>query len=94
MERPCLSEAQVISVAGPPPANEATGLGGDELMGPRDWFEAGMDCLGREKIQARSIGQIKAARALLGWSQEQLAAVSGVSIPTVKRLEAADGPLD
>jgi transcriptional regulator with XRE-family HTH domain len=32
--------------------------------------------------------QIKAARALLGWSQEDLAAHSGVSVPTVKRLEA------
>ena len=34
-----------------------------------------------------SIRQIKAARALLGWSQETLAKASGVSIPTVKRLE-------
>ena len=40
-----------------------------------------------------SIRQIKAARALLGWSQEQLATHSGVSIPTIKRLEAQDGPL-
>jgi DNA-binding XRE family transcriptional regulator len=32
--------------------------------------------------------QIKAARALLGWSQEDLAANSGVSVPTIKRLEA------
>lgn len=38
-----------------------------------------------------SIRQIKAARALLGWSQDDLAAQSGVSVPTVKRLEAADG---
>lgn len=38
-----------------------------------------------------SIRQIKAARALLDWSQEQLAEQSGVSIPTVKRLEAQDG---
>jgi transcriptional regulator with XRE-family HTH domain len=29
----------------------------------------------------------------LGWSQEQLAAYSGVSVPTIKRLEAQDGPL-
>lgn len=36
-----------------------------------------------------SIGQIKAARALLGWSQNDLAEASGVSAPTVKRLEAA-----
>ena len=35
----------------------------------------------------------KAARALLGWSQEDLAALAGVSVPTVKRLEAADGLL-
>jgi transcriptional regulator with XRE-family HTH domain len=40
-----------------------------------------------------SIRQIKAARALLAWSQEDLAAAAGVSIPTVKRLEAADGVL-
>ncbi|MFK4582886.1 helix-turn-helix domain-containing protein [Bradyrhizobium ottawaense] len=38
-----------------------------------------------------SIRQIKAARALLGWSQDDLATQSGVSVPTVKRLEAADG---
>ena len=40
-----------------------------------------------------SIRQIKAARALLAWSQEQLAAAADVSIPTIKRLEAQDGPL-
>jgi transcriptional regulator with XRE-family HTH domain len=40
-----------------------------------------------------SIKQMKAARALLGWSQEQLAQVAGVSVPTVKRLEAVDGDL-
>jgi transcriptional regulator with XRE-family HTH domain len=38
-----------------------------------------------------SIRQIKAARALLGWSQEQLALAADVSIPTIKRLEAQDG---
>ena len=32
--------------------------------------------------------QIRAARALLGWSQDKLAATSGVSLPTVKRIEA------
>ena len=37
--------------------------------------------------------QIKAARALLGWSQAALARRSGVSEPTVARLEAADGEL-
>jgi transcriptional regulator with XRE-family HTH domain len=40
-----------------------------------------------------SIKQIKAARGLLGWSQEAIAKASGVSIPTVKRLEAAGGDL-
>lgn len=40
-----------------------------------------------------SIRQIKAARALLSWSQEQLASAAGISIPTIKRLEAQDGPL-
>jgi transcriptional regulator with XRE-family HTH domain len=40
-----------------------------------------------------SIRQIKAARALMAWSQEQLAQESDVSLPTIKRLEANDGPL-
>jgi transcriptional regulator with XRE-family HTH domain len=40
-----------------------------------------------------SVRQIKAARALLAWSQEELAAAAKVSIPTIKRLEATDGPL-
>jgi transcriptional regulator with XRE-family HTH domain len=37
--------------------------------------------------------QIKAARALLGWSQADLAEKSGVSEPTVARLESLDGEL-
>ena len=37
--------------------------------------------------------QIKAARALLGWSQSDLADRSGVSEPTVARLESAEGEL-
>lgn len=37
--------------------------------------------------------QVKAARALLGWSQADLARRSGVSDPTIARLEAADGEL-
>jgi predicted transcriptional regulator len=40
-----------------------------------------------------SIRQVKAARSLLGWSQADLAAASGVSIPTIKRLESEDGAL-
>jgi predicted transcriptional regulator len=40
-----------------------------------------------------TIRQVKAARALLGWSQGQLARHSGVSEPTIARLEAADGKL-
>jgi transcriptional regulator with XRE-family HTH domain len=40
-----------------------------------------------------SIRQVKAARSLLDWSQERLADASGVSIPTVRRLEAVDGEL-
>jgi transcriptional regulator with XRE-family HTH domain len=44
-------------------------------------------------IRKVSIKQVKAARALLGWSQDDLAAEAGVSIPTVKRLEAVDGLL-
>jgi len=44
-------------------------------------------------IEKISIRQVKAARALLSWSQKDLAEASGVSIPTIARLETADGPL-
>jgi transcriptional regulator with XRE-family HTH domain len=32
-------------------------------------------------------GQIRAARAYLGWKQEELADKVGVSVPTIKRME-------
>ena len=35
--------------------------------------------------------QVRAARALLRWSQADLARHSGVSLPTVRRLEATPG---
>ncbi len=38
-----------------------------------------------------SIRQIKAARALVGMSQDDLAAASSVSLPTIKRLESQEG---
>ena len=47
----------------------------------------------RMSILKVSIRQIKAARALLGWSQDDLAAAAEISLPTIKRLEASDGPL-
>ena len=47
----------------------------------------------RKSILKVSIRQIKAARALLSWSQGQLAEAALVSVPTIKRLEAQDGPL-
>jgi|GEM_PF-2293706 len=36
--------------------------------------------------------QIRAARALLGWTQTQLAEAAGVSLPTIKRIEPGDAP--
>lgn len=37
--------------------------------------------------------QIKAARALLGWSQTELAQASRLSVPTIKRIESRTGDL-
>lgn len=37
--------------------------------------------------------QVRAARALLKWSAKKLAEESGVSYPTIQRLESKDGPL-
>ncbi len=36
-------------------------------------------------------GQIRAARALLGMDQRELAKCSGLSLPTIQRMEASDG---
>jgi len=47
----------------------------------------------RKSILKVSIRQVKAARALLGWSQESLARAADVSVPTIKRLESNDGLL-
>jgi predicted transcriptional regulator len=44
-------------------------------------------------IPTVTTGQVKAARALLGWSQGDLAEASGVSHPSIKRLEAETGLL-
>ena len=35
--------------------------------------------------------QMRAARALLGIDQRQLAEIAGISLPTVQRMEASDG---
>lgn len=35
--------------------------------------------------------QIRAARALLGIDQKQLAELAGLSVPTIQRMEASDG---
>jgi transcriptional regulator with XRE-family HTH domain len=39
-----------------------------------------------------TVEQLRAARGLLGWSQSELAGRAGLSLPTVKRLEAGFGP--
>ena len=38
-----------------------------------------------------SSGQMKAARALLGIDQRRLAEISGLSVPTIQRMEASAG---
>jgi transcriptional regulator with XRE-family HTH domain len=34
---------------------------------------------------------MRAARALLGWDQRRLAEESGVSLPTIRRMESSEG---
>ncbi len=38
-----------------------------------------------------SAGQLRAARALLGIDQRQLAEIAGLSVPTIQRMEASEG---
>jgi transcriptional regulator with XRE-family HTH domain len=39
----------------------------------------------------RYSSQVRAARALLGWSQSKLARVAGVGLATLQRIEQAEG---
>jgi transcriptional regulator with XRE-family HTH domain len=39
------------------------------------------------------LAQIRAARALLGWRQEQLAKASGIGTATIQRIERSAGPV-
>jgi transcriptional regulator with XRE-family HTH domain len=41
-------------------------------------------------IRLISAGQIRAARALLGIDQRQLAELCGLSVPTIQRMEASE----
>jgi len=47
----------------------------------------------RDYLELATIRQVKAARALLGWSQADLARYSDVSEPTIARLESIEGEL-
>ena len=51
-----------------------------------------MNQKGSRKILSITIEQLRAARALVGWSQTQLAERAEMSLPTVKRVEAGNGP--
>jgi transcriptional regulator with XRE-family HTH domain len=46
-----------------------------------------------DTISLKTKAQLRAARALLEWSQAVLAERSGVSLPTIKRLEPGNGVL-
>jgi transcriptional regulator with XRE-family HTH domain len=46
----------------------------------------------QEEFIVLKIEQLRAARSLLGWSQSELAVRAGLSLPTVKRVEAGMGP--
>jgi len=47
----------------------------------------------RDALQMLEPGQIRAARALLGWRQEELARASGVGTATIRRIENGGSPI-
>jgi transcriptional regulator with XRE-family HTH domain len=46
---------------------------------------------GSSRIINITVEQLKGARALLGWSQTELARQAGMSLPTIKRVEGGRG---
>jgi transcriptional regulator with XRE-family HTH domain len=47
----------------------------------------------RDALQMLEPGQIRAARALLGWRQEELSRASGVGTATIRRIENGGSPI-
>ena len=41
----------------------------------------------------KTMGQLRQARAALGWTQAQVSEAAGVSLPTMKRIESGSGRL-
>jgi transcriptional regulator with XRE-family HTH domain len=39
------------------------------------------------------VAQLRAARALLGWRQEDVARAAKISVATIRRIESQEGPL-
>jgi transcriptional regulator with XRE-family HTH domain len=39
------------------------------------------------------VAQLRAARALLGWRQEDIAHAAKISVATIRRIESQEGPL-
>ena len=50
-----------------------------------------MDAIANGPISATLPGQIRAARALLGWSREQLSEKASVAVRTLNRVETGEG---
>jgi transcriptional regulator with XRE-family HTH domain len=46
----------------------------------------------KKKMSVLTSAQIRAARALLDWTQPKLAEMSKLSVPTVRRMESVRGP--
>lgn len=46
----------------------------------------------KSKMPELTAAQIRAARALLDWTQPKLAEVTKLSVPTIRRMESARGP--
>jgi transcriptional regulator with XRE-family HTH domain len=44
-----------------------------------------------DEVHVITAAQMRAARALLGIDQRELAELSGVSLPTIQRMEASEG---
>lgn len=46
-----------------------------------------------DQVDTLTSEQVRAARNLIGWSQKDLVLMTGISLPTIRRLEGRPGPL-
>jgi transcriptional regulator with XRE-family HTH domain len=59
----------------------------------KEYSDHNISCFIGQGLQVITSAQLRAARALLGIDQRRLAGLSGLSLPTIQRMETSEGTI-